>query len=307
MNKGLNNNLKVYAFLNAFYIKYKAKLDLNIMIAAFFVTIELNRGELEILIPQSTGDNSGIAKGKKVDRVRLTNEILKNANTAASCLHNAGNLAMAKKLKITRSALNKMTADELNAFAIMVVSECTLLLTDLVDSGVTALTLAKITTAKNLFYTEKDEPTAKIKSNATINEEIAVLDNTNQVIIRDELKGAMMFYMDSEPVMYSEFLKMTKAPKVGVRKPTGKRAIKFEASVQLLHDLTSEPIMYGVVKFVNVRGSFITDENGMAKAMLPLGAQLGKVVAVDFITQSFVFTQTEAGYSIIIRMIPTGV
>jgi len=307
MNRGINNRLKSYALLNAFYIKYKAILDLNIMIMGYYLAIELNRGELEILIPQSTGDNSGIAQGKQVDRVTLTNEILINANTAASCLNKAGNLAKAKKLKISRSALNRMTADELNAFAIMVVSECTLLLTVLVGSGVTALTLAKITTAKNVFYNEKDEPITKIKSNATINEEIDVLDNTNQVIIRDELKGAMMFYMDSDPVMYSEFLRMTKAPKVGVRKPTGKRIVKFEVSVQLLHDLTSEPIKYGVVKFVNVRGSFITDENGMTKAMLPLGGQLGKVVAVDFINQNFVFTQTEAGYSIIIRMIPTGV
>ncbi len=307
MNRGINNRLKIYALLNAFYIKYKAIIDLNIMIMAYYIAIELNRVELELLIPQATGDNSGIALGKQVDRVTLTNEILKNSNTASSCLHKAGNLAMAKKLKITRSALNRMTADELNAFAIMVVSECTLLLTVLVGSGVTALTLAKITTAKNVFYNEKDEPITKIKSNATINEEIDVLDNTNQVIIRDELKGAMMFYMDSDPVMYSEFLRMTKAPKVGVRKPTGKRIVKFEASVQLLHDLTSEPIKYGVVKFVNVRGSFITDENGMTKAMLPLGGQLGKVVAVDFINQNFVFTQTEAGYSIVIRMIPTGV
>ena len=30
--------------------------------------------------------------------------------------------------------------------------------------------------------------------------------------------------------------------------------------------------------------------------MIALGPQLGKIVAVDFIGQSFVFTLTEAGY-----------
>lgn len=307
MNKGLNNHMTIYGLLSLLYAKYKAILDLNIMIAALFINIELNRTELAKKIAKAGGDNTGIAEEKQVDRDALTNEILKNAGPASSCLIKKGKLIIGKKIKTTRWALNRMTAEELNAFAKMVVDECTLLLTDIVSSGVTAISLGKITTATGVFYTEKDEPTSNIKSVAIINEEIAVLDKINLDIMNNELKSAMMFYIDSEPVMYSEFLKNTKAPKVGVRKPTGKRAEKANVKVIVLHDLTSEPVVDAVIKYVGTRGSFNTDENGISNTMINLGPQLGKIVSVDMISQSFIFTLTEEGIVITIRLIPVGV
>ena len=38
-----------------------------------------------------------------------------------------------------------------------------------------------------------------------------------------------------------------------------------------------------------------------------LGAGMCKLVGVDLVANSFAFTLTEVGYSIIIRMVPTGV
>ena len=40
---------------------------------------------------------------------------------------------------------------------------------------------------------------------------------------------------------------------------------KANVKIIALHDLTLEPVVGGVFKFVGVRGSFITDENGYIK------------------------------------------
>ena len=306
MNKEVRNRLTVDSLLNTFYLLYKAKLDLNVMIGALFVLLEVNRQKLILLGVDQRGDNTGIAEEKEDDKIVLVYEIIQNAGPARTFFLKNGKKDEANKLKFEPSYLKNMDAEGLKQTGIGMVNDLTKDLVYIGPSGVTALTLGKVTEAIEIFDTEIGKPLEKIKSKGQITSKITITDRANQVVL-NQLKDAMKFYITSDADMYNEFKSNCKAPKIGVRKATGPRVAKFEVTVEAIHDLTLEPIFEAIVKFANVRGNFITDVNGMIKAKLALGPQLGKIVAVDFINQSFVFTQTEAGYSIIIRMVPTGV
>ncbi len=307
MNKDVRNGLTVYGLLNTFYLKFKAVLDLNIMIAAIFILIEINRQKINVYAGGQGGDNSGIAEEKVDEKMALVFEILQNAGPARALYLKHGMKEKANKLKFTYSELMDMNAESLVHLATTMVADLTADLTFLIPSGVVAARLTLVTDAIEAFTEDTNKPLEKIKTKAGFTEKIDISYQENQVIIREQLKPGMRFYIKTDADMYSEFLRMTKAPKVGVRKPTGKRAIKANLKVTVIHDLTGETLQFVTLKMVGVRGSFITDENGVINLELILGAHMGKLVAVDMINQSFVFTLTETGYEVVIRMVPTGV
>ena len=307
MNRGTVNHMTIYALMNAFYVTYKDILDENAMIAGLFDILETNRLILSEKGGEQGGDNTGIAEDKEDKRVALRKELLINSGPASVCCYKAGNHTLYKLLKLRKSTLDKLSAALFLQAANEFVKNCTENMLALATSGVTVASLAKVSTAIVAFDKEKVEPVRHIKIITAVTSDIATIEKQSQVILNVELIDAMGIYEESNNKMYKEFMAMTRAPKVGVRKPTGPRATKALVKVKILHDLTMDPVVEAEVRFVGVRGVFKTDVNGELTAKLSIGAQMGKIVAVDFIAQNFVFTLTEEGYEIVIRLVPTGV
>lgn len=143
-----------------------------------------------------------------------------------------------------------------------------------------------------------------IESKKEITKQLNDTDKENCGLVTKELKPAMKIYMNTDKVMYSEFLGMTKAPKIGIRKHYGARPAKVLVLATVLDDTTSLPIVDAVTKYVGVRGSIKTDINGVASKEMPEGAHLGKVTALGYVSNSFAFALTELGYEVTIRMVP---
>ena len=178
MNRITVNHMKVYDMMNTFYLKYKAILSLNIMIAALFAMLEINRQKLITLGIAQGADNTGIADGKKDLRITLVKEILLNSGSASVCCYNLGNKDLYKKLKLRKWALNNMSGQLLVQAAESFVKDCTTNLALLVPSGVTAPGLAKISNAATAFSTDIEDPTINIK-NIALKHILIIISNVN--------------------------------------------------------------------------------------------------------------------------------
>ena len=108
-------------------------------------------------------------------------------------------------------------------------------------------------------------------------------------------------------MFWANYLKVIDITNEGTHKHNTPKVITADVTVTAIHDLTEEPIEGITGKFVGLATTYTTDINGMFTAKHKLGAGMCKLVGVDLVANSFAFTLTEAGYSIIIRMVPTGV
>ena len=303
MNKKVSNHETIYGLLHSFYNTNKDKLVLNIMIAALFILIDQNSIIIKDLCSQQDGDNTGIAEEKMDAKVLLVNAILQNVGPASTCYNEAGKKEEAVKMKLSYSYLDNMKAVGLTKVATWVVNDLTTDILFLKNSGVTVASIALISDALDIFNPDINRPLEKIKSKKEITTQINENDKINWGLVTKELKPAMKIYMNTDKVMYSAFLGMTKAPKIGVRKHYGTRPAKVLVMATVLDDSTSLPIMNAVTKYVGVRGGIKTDINGVAGKEMPEGAHLGKVTAEGYVPNSFAFTLTELGYAVTIRMV----
>ena len=307
MNKGNYLHMKQYDMLHTFYVKFKVKIDVIVFIATLFGVIEANRIKISLFGTKQGTVDTGIAEETSVLKIALAKAIRKNAGPATGKFKSLGKFKLATQLKISYAKMLKMRPEKLIEIANMVVATLTINIADLTGTGVTVATIATISDAVVAYTPEADASQAAIKSKTVVTENIknAIIENSE--IINNQLKPGMEIFMDTEADMYAEFLKDVELPHEGTNSKRAPAVPKAEVTLTFIHDLTEEPLVDVVTKFLGTRGSFTSDENGVIKAKLPLGDQLAKIISVDMLNKNYPFNLTEAGLVAVIRLIPTGV
>ena len=306
MNKTIISHLAVYDELKLFYSDNKIKFIPYPHIVSIYDNVEENRTTIQTLGTEQGKKNLGIAQDKNSARLSLILNVLQNAGPAASYFFKQKDMTNYNDIFFPDYILKRMKPEILLSSASIVIDLCTINVIVLTGTGVTTGTIGKLSDAKDLFDPQKNAPDSKKKTKSILTKKISILDKATFEIIRKELNQAMLIFMTSDEEFYNDYIKLTQITNPPTRKRKSK-IIKATVTVIAIHDLTSELLDGISIKFAGIKGTLITNTDGAITAELPLGAQLGKAVGVDFEKNNFVFTLTIDGLTITIRMIPTGV
>ena len=252
-------------------------------------------------------NNKGIATQKKTLKQLVANEILFNAGAAAGYYFSKKDMDNFNNVNFPAKSFSSKRPEVILQIADSVIK----LLNDnillFVGTGITIATIAKLTDARDKFKLVMNAPIMTRKAKTAVTKEISRVDKETFQIIRKELNNEMLVFMISDPKLYNDYIKVTEITNEGVHKHNAPKVITAEVTVTAIHDVTEEPLEGITGKFVGKATTYTTDINGIFTAKLKLGAGMCKLVGVDLVANSFAFTLTEAGYSIIIRMVPIGV
>ncbi len=290
--------------LDAYYKKYKVKIDIYTYLTILYGQIETNRQLLLPLGGKQGTDDTGIAEETSEAKIALVLEILQNAGPAASKFHHLGKKALSILLSFSYSDLIRMRPEILIQTSNTVVNTCTTNITDLTGTGVTIISLAKVTDAKEAYQPEVNASRIAIRDKTVVTVDISATISENQDIINNQLKGGMMVFMVTEKTMHAEFLKMIELPHEGVHSHHAPQGPKAIITINAVNDENSETLENVSVKIVGTRKTFKTDSSGMLAANILLGPGMGKAEKEGFVLQNFVFTLTDKGLVITIRMVP---
>ncbi len=307
MKKQTYAHIVVFGEIDTFYVTNEGEFVLYPNIKKSFLKIGTNNQRLHDLGIIQNRDNKGLAANKKISKQLLANEILFNAGSAAGHYYNLNDMDNFNNLNFPAKSFSKKRAEVVLQKADYVIKFLTDNIADLTDTSVTVASIAKLKIARDKFKDIMNIPIMTRKAKTNITKEIERIDKETFQIIRKELNNEMLIFMISNPGLYNDYIKITKITNEGAHKHNTPKIITAPVTVSAIHDLTGEALEGVTGKFVGKKTTFITDAEGKFTANIPLGAALCKLVAVDFIAQSFAFTLTEEGYSIIIRMVPVGV
>ncbi len=306
MNKKNYGDYALYSELQTFYLSNAAVFLLLPIITAFFALIETNRQKIHTLGVQQGENNKGLAINKKALKVALATEIITNSDPACAYFTSIGDLVTSAKLTFIFYKLVLMRPEKLIQVAELVISLLTTHLLVLKDSGITAATILKITTAKAALELAADLPKSKIKARNTITKEIKKTDKENLSIIKSQLTKAMRIIIGSNEAVYNEYMKIIEPTNEGVHSHRD-TTVKAAYTLNMVHDLTLEPVVGAMFKITGISGSFITDAYGSLTTKLPIGIYTGKIVAINFVAQDITFTILADGLIQTIRLVPVGV
>ena len=307
MKKQTYEHVAVYGQVGTFYDENLDKFTTYPNIIKSFTKISNNRQTLLDLGIIQNRNNTGIAANKKTSKQLVANEILFNAGAAAGHYFNLNDMDNFNNLNFPAKSFPRKRSEVVLQIADYVINFLTDNIADLSDTSVTVASIAVLKNARDKFKDIMNSPIMTRKAKTTITKEIARIDKETFQIIRKELNNEMLVFMVSDANLYNDYIKITKITNEGTHKHNTPKVITAPVTVSAIHDLTGEPVDGVIGKFVGKRTTFITDADGKFTSIQPLGAGLCKLVAVDFNVESFAFTLTEEGYSIIIRMVPTGV
>jgi len=307
MKKNIFEHIEVFGQVGTFYDTNTDKFVLYPNIIKTYDKIAYNRQILLDLGIIQARNNKGLTAKKKTLKQLLANEILFNAGAASGYYFSIKDMDNFNNLNFPSKSFPKKRPEVVLQTADAVIKILTDNIADLTGTGVTLETIAKITDARDQFKDVMNIPVITKKSKANVTKEIARVDKKTFEIIRKELNNEMLVFMVSDSKLYNDYIKVIKITNEGTHKHHAPKVITAPVSVSAIHDVTGDPVEGVTGKFVGLRTTFITDAEGKFTAKVPLGAGLCKLVAVDFNGNSFAFTLTVEGYSIIIRMIPTGV
>jgi len=307
MNKTIYGHIVVFGEMDTFYVTNEGKFELYPNIKNSFLKIGTNNQILHDLGIIQKRNNKGITANKKKFKQLVANEILFNAGSAAGHYYNLNDMDNFNNLNFPVKSLIRKRPEVVLQIADYVIKFLTDNIADLSDTSVTIASIANLKNARDKFKGIMNTPNITLKAKTTVTKEIARIDKETFQIIRKELNNEMLVFIVSDAGLYNDYIKLTKITNEGAHKHNAPKIITAEVTVSVIHDLTGEPIEGVTGKFVGKKTTFITDVEGKFTAIIPLGAGLCKLVAVDFVAQSFAFTLTEEGYSIIIRMVPVGV
>ena len=307
MKKSVLGHMDVYVMVDKFHLDNIPKFTAHANITATFGKIESNHTLIHDLGAIQSRNNKGLTADKKTNKQILAKQILLNSGVAAAYYSDKNNMDMFENFNFPPKSLARQRPEILLQTTDRVILLLTDNLLELAGTGITTATIADITTARGNFIAATKEPSASRKARTVITSRINKIDKETFQLIRKELSNQMLIFIISDPVLYANYLKVIDITAEGTHKHNKPKVITAEVTVNAIHDVTEEPLEGITGKFVGKATTYTTDVNGLFKAKHPLGAGLCKLVGVDFGAKSFAFTLTEAGYSIIIRMIPTGV
>ena len=307
MNKPNFEHDAVFGQVGTFYLANKEKFVDYLNIQKTFGKIADNHQLLHDLGIIQGRNNKGLTANKKTLKQLLANEILFNAGGASGYYFSKKDMDSFNNLNFPAKSFPKKRPEVVLQTADYVITFLTENIGDLTGTGVTADSIAKIADARDKFKDVMNIPIITRKSKANVTKEIARVDKETFQIIRKELSNEMLVFMISDPKLYNDYLKVIEITNEGAHSHHAPKVITAPVNVTAIHDLTGEPVEGVSGKFIGLKTTFITDAEGKFTANVPLGAGLCKLVAVDFNGNSFAFTLTLEGYSIIIRMVPAGV
>ena len=305
MKKSVYIHYTVFSELNTFYLSNALKLALYPLIIALFGLIETNRQKLHTAGINQGTDNSGYTENKLILKLDLVSWILFHADPASVSLAKE-NLALSKQLTFKEAILKRMRPEKLLQIADFVIKSCTDNLLALVDTGITAATILKLSTSRDLFSPSANVPNLLIKAKTLVTKDINVTDRATVAIIKNQLNRAMKVIKKVDLVLYNDYVKITEITNEGAHSHHNK-VVKAPLTLFVVYDETDEPVVGAAIKIVNIRGTSNTDANGNVVINLPLGDIRGKIVAVDCVNQNFACTLTIDGLTLTIRMKALGV
>ena len=307
MNKTDFEHDAVFAQVGTFYDANIDKFVLYPNIIKTYAKVALNHQTLHDLGIIQARNNKGLTVKKKTQQQLLANEILFNAGAAAGYYFSKNDMDNFNNLNYPAKSFPGKRPEVVLQIADAVVKLLTDNIADLAGTSVTLLTIAKISDERDKFKEVMNIPIITRKSKTNVTKEIARIGKETFEIIRKELNNEMLVFMISDPKLYNDYIKVTKITNEGVHKHNTPKVITADVTVTAIHDVTEEPLEGITGKFVGLATTHTTDINGMFTTKHKLGAGMCKLVGVDLVANSFAFTLTEVGYSIIIRMVPTGV
>ncbi len=307
MKKNIFGHIQVFGEVGIFYNENTAKfVGFPKLIATFGKVADRRQLLLDLGVIQGR-NNKGLTSNKKLCKQELANEILFNAGAAAGHYFDVNDMDMFNNFDFPEKSFSKLRPEVMLQDSDRVVKLLTDNIGDLTGTGVTIISIAKIETAKDKFIAIMGVPIITRKAKSLVTKQISAVDKETFKIIRKELSNEMKVFLTSDPVLFNKFKKVIEITSEGAHTHRAPKVITAPVVVTAIHHLTEEPLVGISGKFVGNKTTFTTDVNGTFIAALPLGAGLGKLVGVDFVAQSFAFTLTAEGYTIIIRMIPTGI
>ncbi len=307
MKKTILGHMDVYNLVDKFYDDNLAKFTTHPNIIATFGKIKTNNKDLHDFGVIQTRNNKGLTENKKTTKQILAINILLNAGVAAAFYANNGNTDLFNNFNFPPKSFPRTRPETMLQIADRVIDSLTTNLLQLAGTGVTTISIAAIATARDNFIAAMKEPAATRKAKAVVTKQISVLDKATFKIIREELSNQMLIFIVSEPDLYANYLKVIDITAEGVHKHNTPKVLTSDVTVQAIHDLTEEPVVGIIAEFEGNATIYTTDINGMFTAKQTYGEHLCRLVGVNFIANSFTFNNTAAGYTIIIRMVPTGV
>jgi hypothetical protein len=307
MLRKIFEHIQVYGGVGTFYDENTGKFTLYPKTIASFGKVAANRQILLDLGIIHSRNNKGIALNKKTYKQELINEILFNAGAAAGHYFDLNDMDSFNNFNFPVKSLIRKRPEAIIQIADRVKQMLTDRILDLGGTGITLVTIGKITTTRDKYFEIMHLPTITKKSRALVTKEIARVDKLTFVILRKELSNLMKVFLVSDTPLYNGFIKSLEITNEGVSSRRAPAIVTADVEVSVIHDLTEEPLEGISGKFVGMATTFTTDINGKFTAKQHLGAGLCKLVGVNFVANSFAFTLTETGYSIIIRMMPVAV
>ncbi len=297
-------HIQVYGETGTFFDLNTGKFTSYPKIIASFDKVAVNRQTLLDLGIIQARNNKGIAVNKKTFKQELINEILFNSGAAAGHYFDVNDIDMFNNFNFPVKSLIKKRPEVLIQIADRVIQMLTDKILDLSGTSITLITIGKITTARDKYYEIMNMPNVTKKARAVVTKEISRVDKETFVILRKELSNLMKVFIVSDAPLYNGFIKTLEITNEGVSTHRAPAVLTSDVTVKTIHDLTEEPVVGIIAEFEGNATIFTTDINGMFTAKQPYGELLCKLVGVNFVANSFTFNNTEAGYTITIRMVP---
>ena len=237
---------------------------------------------IDLRSPSQKSDNTGITKDKKSAKIILAEEIFKHAVLAGSYFMKKGDMTNFNKVNYKFWKLKRLKPTDLKIAAVNMVKICTEKLTVLLPYKITAVTVARITTANASYEPLSNEPKEKrivhtINTKA-INDKFTELDK----IVNVRLRGSLMAMKDSLPDLYYLLYNLTFDDKLGAHSHYPPSVVTGNLIVKVINSATGEPIEGVSLKAVGFPQVRLTDNFGVALLVLPVGSQKIKLIYFDF-------------------------